>query len=75
MKAIVAPLILIGLGLLGCRTSADSTTHDVSATTDDDLVVWYRIPPIDRVSHMPLAKVSPSSVAVPTLPIGIPAWH
>jgi len=51
MKRIAAGLVLLGMGLSGCHGPAASSTGKASAPMRGyDMVLWYKIPPVERVS-------------------------
>ncbi len=51
-KTIAAWLILVGISLSGCqKTCAPAAPESAKATDGDDVVVWYKMPPVDRVSR------------------------
>ncbi len=62
MTAIVAGLLLVGLGLSGCQEATTRSTHESLASVNAyDMELWYKMPPVERVSHretlIPILKI------------------
>jgi hypothetical protein len=52
MKVIAAWLILMGINLSGCATSATTPADEPSEPVSTyDMELWYKMPPVERVSH------------------------
>jgi hypothetical protein len=67
MKAIPVSLILIGMGLWGCQTSnAPSVNEDSESAHGDNMIVWYKLLPRDRMSRR---VVPPGGTLIPILKI------
>ncbi len=61
MKGITAWLILVGVSLWGCQNpTTPSATETSESVAGYDMILWYKMPPVDRVSHgalIPILKI------------------